>query len=638
MPDLPVLVIFAYLADRGQLPGFAKRADQPTLSIELSVEEIGKLVADMKVRHGEDLSAATLFRLAQAEADKNGIRSKHRRAALAYLTGKAGTAGPPKVLQSDESAAVNDAVSAHPLEVTKASLSLADTRLVVVESDPEAIIGVRRIGYSDAKVSVKYRTVDGTATAGQDYVSASGLLTFMPAEFDKAIKVTIINDASSEATEFFSVELFDAKLEPLQGRARPTGTCVIEDTLGKCMVTIVDDDNAGVLSFEAESITVRESHKDTELPIKILRTDGIAGRVSVKYRTENGTALSGSDYQETKGELVFEPGQIEATVGIVIKAMGRYESNEDFRLILEEPTGGASFDPRSDGGSDSCIATVVIVADENAKPLVDNFAALVHMNYDKVLADELSWVEQFQAALYCNGSAEAQQSAGALDWLNHLLSLPFKLIYAVVPPPAMLGGWACFCTSLAFVGMTTAIVGEIAGMLGCCLGLEDSITAITFVALGTSLPDTFASKSAAIEDPFADAAVANVTGSNSVNVFLGLGLPWMIGAFYWNGGATEEWRERIGRHDMQLVEQYPNGAFVVMAGDLSFSVLVFAVCALIALALLSVRRSLYGGELGGPKGPKYASGVGLVALWFIYISASIYKTMTSPDAQVKGAS
>lgn len=55
-------------------------------------------------------------------------------------------------------------------------------------------------------------------------------------------------------------------------------------------------------------------------------------------------------------------------------------------------------------------------------------------------------------------------------------------------------------------------------------------SAITFVALGTSLPDTFASKTAAVQEKYADNAIGNVTGSNSVNVFLGLGLPWFIAA------------------------------------------------------------------------------------------------------------
>jgi Ca2+/Na+ antiporter len=44
--------------------------------------------------------------------------------------------------------------------------------------------------------------------------------------------------------------------------------------------------------------------------------------------------------------------------------------------------------------------------------------------------------------------------------------------------------------------------------------------------------DTFASKVAAIQDEYADASVGNVTGSNAVNVFLGIGIAWTIAAIY----------------------------------------------------------------------------------------------------------
>ena len=37
---------------------------------------------------------------------------------------------------------------------------------------------------------------------------------------------------------------------------------------------------------------------------------------------------------------------------------------------------------------------------------------------------------------------------------------------------------------------------------------------------------------AARQEKNADAAIGNVTGSNSVNVFLGLGLSWMTGAIH----------------------------------------------------------------------------------------------------------
>jgi solute carrier family 8 (sodium/calcium exchanger) len=86
------------------------------------------------------------------------------------------------------------------------------------------------------------------------------------------------------------------------------------------------------------------------------------------------------------------------------------------------------------------------------------------------------------------------------------------------------------------------------------IGLKPAVTAITFVALGTSLPDTFASKQAAQESKNADSAIGNVTGSNSVNVFLGLGLPWVIAVIYYESSGDK---------------------FIVPAGNLAFSVIVF---------------------------------------------------------------
>lgn len=78
----------------------------------------------------------------------------------------------------------------------------------------------------------------------------------------------------------------------------------------------------------------------------------------------------------------------------------------------------------------------------------------------------------------------------------------------------------------------TAIIGDLAGIFGCLVHLPKPITAITLVALGTSMPDTFASKTAAINEKSADSSVGNINGSNSVNVFLGLGLPWVIATIY----------------------------------------------------------------------------------------------------------
>jgi len=118
------------------------------------------------------------------------------------------------------------------------------------------------------------------------------------------------------------------------------------------------------------------------------------------------------------------------------------------------------------------------------------------------------------------------------EGIAHFATVFWKVLFACVPPCSWGGGYPAFCIALMFIGGVTAIVGEVAALLGCCIGLPNSVTAITLVALGTSLPDTFASMTAAKTSDNADSAVGNVTGSNSVNVFLGLGLPWVIASTY----------------------------------------------------------------------------------------------------------
>lgn len=116
--------------------------------------------------------------------------------------------------------------------------------------------------------------------------------------------------------------------------------------------------------------------------------------------------------------------------------------------------------------------------------------------------------------------------------IMHFVTITWKVLFSCVPPVSWGSGYPAFCIALCFIGIVTKVVGDCASMLGCVIGIPDSVTAITLVALGTSLPDTFASMTACKMSDTADAAVGNVTGSNSVNVFLGLGIPWVIASRY----------------------------------------------------------------------------------------------------------
>jgi hypothetical protein len=57
--------------------------------------------------------------------------------------------------------------------------------------------------------------------------------------------------------------------------------------------------------------------------------------------------------------------------------------------------------------------------------------------------------------------------------------------------PDIAGGYLCFVVSIMCIGVVTAIIGDVASHFGCTLGIKDSVTAIVFVALGTSIPGQF---------------------------------------------------------------------------------------------------------------------------------------------------
>jgi serralysin len=78
-------------------------------------------------------------------------------------------------------------------------------------------------------VTVNYATADGTAKAGEDYLAASGTLTFNPGETSKTISVSVRKETVFEADETFYLNLSNptsATIADSQG----TGTILNDDT------------------------------------------------------------------------------------------------------------------------------------------------------------------------------------------------------------------------------------------------------------------------------------------------------------------------------------------------------------------------------------------------------------------------
>lgn len=216
---------------------------------------------------------------------------------------------------------------------------------------------------------------------------------------------------------------------------------------------------------------------------------------------------------------------------------------------------------------------------------------------------DVTWGQQFKNACMLGPTIDEENlivaDVGCTEALWHFLSMFWKVVGAIVPPRQIWGGWAAFLMALLLIGIVTTIVGEVATVLGCVINLKPSVTGITIVAMGTSLPDTFASMTAARTSENADSAIGNVTGSNSVNVFLGMGLPWLIACIYWKVSEDSD--------------------YYVPPGSMSFSVIMFLSCSMVCFLILGLRRCIIGGELGGEGCARPFSAVILFCLWLVYV-------------------
>jgi solute carrier family 8 (sodium/calcium exchanger) len=269
-----------------------------------------------------------------------------------------------------------------------------------------------------------------------------------------------------------------------------------------------------------------------------------------------------------------------------------------------------------------------------------------------------NWLQQFKDAIFQVGDdddeeeGEEGEPAGEKegpsyqDYFVHFMAVPWKLLFAFVPPVDYCGGWACFFGALVMIAVVTALVSDMANLVGCCLDILPETAAITFVALGTSLPDTFASMTAAMMDPYADASIGNVTGSNSINVFMGIGLAWSLAAFKWQFSEPDEHWAKGYKHltdkQKENVMDFlgnPTGAvdsvvFITPAGSIWFNLMVFSVNAFFAIQHLYARRRRFGGELGGPKKGimgQYFSASFLIFQWFIYLGSSVLFARIAAD-------
>ena len=118
------------------------------------------------------------------------------------------------------------------------------------------------------------------------------------------------------------------------------------------------------------------------------------------------------------------------------------------------------------------------------------------------------------------------------EWPMWAISLPWYAAFQLTIPPCGDPKWekwyvVSFAMSILWIGFITHWMVEWCVRIGCILNVPSVVMGTTVLAAGTSIPDALSSIAVA-RDGLADMAVANAVGSNVFDIWLGLGLPWLL--------------------------------------------------------------------------------------------------------------
>jgi len=113
------------------------------------------------------------------------------------------------------------------------------------------------------------------------------------------------------------------------------------------------------------------------------------------------------------------------------------------------------------------------------------------------------------------------------------LCYPFFLLMFFTIPDVRKGGYWARLYPLTLGAVVMWLAGLSFGMVnmtdraGCVLGVPSDVMGLTVGSIGTSLPNLFASMLVARQG-LANMAVSNAFGSNVFNIFIALGVPWLV--------------------------------------------------------------------------------------------------------------
>ncbi|NXF10740.1 GPR98 protein, partial [Smithornis capensis] len=229
------------------------------------------------------------------------------------------------------------------------TLQLSASTVRIAENYVGPIINVTRTGGIFSDVSVKFKAMPITATAGEDYSVASSDVVLLEGETSKAVPIYIINDINPEVEESFYVQLLN----------QTTGGALL-GSLTRAIITIeASDDPFGSFVFQNTKFTVEEpKFGSVTINLPIIRNAGTLGNVTVQWSATINGHPADDDLQVAVGSITFAPGEAIQMLLLEILADDVPEIEEIVHVELTQASNGGSI------GLDG-MADIVIYANDN---------------------------------------------------------------------------------------------------------------------------------------------------------------------------------------------------------------------------------------------------------------------------------
>uniref|UniRef100_A0A8C4Y9Z7 Solute carrier family 8 member A3 n=1 Tax=Gopherus evgoodei TaxID=1825980 RepID=A0A8C4Y9Z7_9SAUR len=308
--------------------------------VDESRKEMIRILKDLKQKHPEkDLDQLVEMANYYALSHQQKSRAFYRIQATRMMTGAGNILKKHAAEQAKKSTSLHE-VQADESEEFISKVYFDPCSYQCLENCGAVLLTVVRKGGDMSKtLYVDYKTEDGSANAGADYEFTEGTVVLKSGETQKEFSVGIIDDDIFEEDEHFFVRLSNLRVveteEPAELNNLPYPKAILTSPC-VATVTILDDDHAGIFTFECDVMHVSESIGVME--VKVLRTSGARGTVIVPFRTVEGTAKGGGeDFEDAYGELEFKNDETVKTVHIKVTDDEEYEKNKTFFIELMSP-------------------------------------------------------------------------------------------------------------------------------------------------------------------------------------------------------------------------------------------------------------------------------------------------------------